>query len=117
MDTSPAMSRDGRMVFAATTENPLIFALPLDANAGRTTGPLRRIREDTATTGRSGASEDGRLVVFPRYEFGAGGVWIRDLRTGRERQLACNASHTVESRDLGRRSLGGLHRDQSGYRR
>jgi Tol biopolymer transport system component len=88
MDTSPAMSRDGRMVFAATTESPLIFALPLDANAGRTTGPLRRIRDDTAATGRSGASEDGHLVVFPRYEFGASGVWIRDLRTGRERQLA-----------------------------
>ena len=88
IDTSPAMSRDGRLVFAATTATPLLFALPLDANAGRPTGPLRRLRDDSATIGRPGASEDGRLVVFPRYEFGAGGVWIRDLRTGRERQLA-----------------------------
>ena len=64
MDTSPAMSRDGRMVFAATTDPLPIFALPLDANAGRTTGPLRRIRDDTATTGRAGASEDGRLSSF-----------------------------------------------------
>jgi Tol biopolymer transport system component len=88
IDTAPAMSRDGRLVFAATSATPLLFALPLDANAGRPTGPLRRIRDDSATTGRAGASEDGQLVVFPRYEFGAGGVWIRDLRTGRERQLA-----------------------------
>ena len=87
-DTSPAISREGRMVFAATTASPLIFALPLDANAGRATGPLRRIRDDTATTSRAGVSEDGRLLVFSRYEFGAGGVWIRDLRTERERQLA-----------------------------
>ncbi len=87
MGASPAMSREGRMVFAATTANTLLFALPLDANAGRATGPMRRIRDDSATTGRPGASEDGRLLVFPRYEFGAGGVWLRDLRTGRERQL------------------------------
>jgi len=39
-------------------------------------------------TGRAGASEDGRLLVFPRYDFAAAGVWLRDLTTGRERQLA-----------------------------
>jgi hypothetical protein len=76
------------MVFAATTEHDLIFALPLDADAGRPTGALRRVRDDTAATGRPGVSEDGRLLVFPRYEFGAGGVWIRDMSTGRDRQLA-----------------------------
>ena len=50
--------------------------------------PLRPLRADTAPTGRAGASEDGRFLVFPRYEVGAGGVWVRDLMTGRERQLA-----------------------------
>jgi Tol biopolymer transport system component len=88
VDTSPSASREGQMVFAATTQHELIFGLPLDANAGRVTGPLRLLRADTAPTGRAGASEDGRLLVFPRYEVGAGGVWVRDLMTGRERQLA-----------------------------
>jgi Tol biopolymer transport system component len=81
------MSRDGRLVFAATNERLLLFRLPLDANAGRTTGALHRIRDDMATIGRGGLSEDGRFLVFPRYEFGGGGVWIRELATGRERQL------------------------------
>jgi eukaryotic-like serine/threonine-protein kinase len=76
------------LVFTAATEQDLFFALPLDVNAGRPTGPLRRVRDDSAGTGRPGVSEDGRLLVFPRYEFAAGGVWIRDLSTGRERQLA-----------------------------
>jgi Tol biopolymer transport system component len=122
IDTSPAVSRDGRMVFAATTANPLLFALPLDANAGRPTGPLRRMRDDSATVGRAGASEDGRLLVFPRYEFGAGGVWIRDLRTGRERQLVATprtplnpvisvdgrwVAYTVTTVDIGGNSGGG----------
>jgi len=116
IDRSPAMSRDGRMVFAATTESPLIFALPLDANAGRATGPLRRMRDDSATIGRVGVSEDGRLLVFPRYEFGTGGVWIRELPTRRERQLAATprtplnpvisvdgrwVAYTVTEKDLG----------------
>jgi len=86
-DTRAAMSRDGRLVFAATSEHLLLFRLPLDANAGRTTGPLQRIRDDMATIGRGGVSEDGRFLVFPRYDFGGGGVWIRELATGRERQL------------------------------
>jgi Tol biopolymer transport system component len=88
MDTHAAVSRSGRMVFAATERRELLFALSLDANTGRPTGPLRRIREDTAETGRATASENGRLLAFPRYEFGSGGVWLRDLNTGRERQLA-----------------------------
>jgi serine/threonine protein kinase len=87
LDLWPSASRDGRMVFAATNRRPGIFALPLDANTGRPTGPLRRLREDAARTGRPGASEDGRLLVFSRAEFDASGVWIRDLSTGRERQL------------------------------
>ena len=86
-DIWPRVSRDGRMVFAATTEYRGIFRLPVDANSGRVTGALEHLRDDAAETGRPGASEDGRLLVFPRYEFGAGSVWIRDLSAKRERQL------------------------------
>jgi eukaryotic-like serine/threonine-protein kinase len=87
-DNSPSVSHDGRLVFAALTVHDFPFALTMDANSGRASGTLRRLRDDTAASGRSGISDDGNLLVFPRYEFGAGGVWIRDLRTGRERQLA-----------------------------
>jgi hypothetical protein len=46
------------------------------------------VRDDNAWTGRASASENGRFLAFPRYEFGGGGIWIRDLTAGRERQLA-----------------------------
>ena len=87
MDTSAAVSRDGRMAFAAITERATLFVLPLDANAGRAMGEIRRVRDDTAPIGRPAASQDGSLIAFPRYEFGGGSVWIREMSTGRERQL------------------------------
>jgi len=87
IDTAPSVSRDGRVVFAALNETELNFALPVDANAGRATGPLKRVREDTAPTGRASLSEDGRFLLFPKYEFDAGGLWLRELQTGHERQL------------------------------
>ena len=87
IDAAPSVARDGRMVFAALNETELNFALPLDANAGRSTGPLKRVRDDAAPTGRASLSEDGRSLLFPKYEFDAGGLWLRDLQTGHERQL------------------------------
>ena len=55
---------------------------------GKVTGTMRRLRDDDAKTGRASLSEDGRLMVFPKYQFASGGVWARDLTTGREWQLA-----------------------------
>jgi serine/threonine protein kinase/Tol biopolymer transport system component len=87
-DVWASASRNGRMVFAAENSTELGFEMPFDGNAGRALGPLQRIRRDSTPTGRSSISEDGRLLAFPKYEFAAGSLWVRDLRTGEERQLA-----------------------------
>jgi serine/threonine protein kinase len=88
IDESPSVSNENGVVFAAQTTSQLIFGLPVDVNAGKVTGPMRRLRDDTAVTGRASLSEDGRVMVFPKYEFASGAVWARDLATGREWQLA-----------------------------
>jgi serine/threonine protein kinase len=87
-DVSPSLSRDRRIVFAGQTSATVHFAMPFDGNGGRPLGPLRHIRGDATPSGRSSLSEDGSLLVFPKFEFGAGGLWLRDMRTGQERQLA-----------------------------
>jgi len=87
-DVLPSVSNENRVAFAAQTEAELIFGLPIDVNAGKVTGPMRRLRDDTAVTGRASVTEDGRVMVFPKYEFASGGIWARDLSTGREWQLA-----------------------------
>ena len=87
-DGSPSVSRDGRMVFAGQTSDELLFAMPFDGNLGKPLGPLRRIREDATPSQRSSISEDGSLLAFPKFEFASGSLWVRDMRTGQERQLA-----------------------------
>ncbi len=88
IDVLPSVSNTNRVAFAAQTVTQQIFGLPIDANAGKVTGTMRHLRDDAAETGRASLSEDGRLMVFPKYEFASGGVWARDLTTGREWQLA-----------------------------
>jgi serine/threonine protein kinase/Tol biopolymer transport system component len=87
-DSAPTAARDGRMAFAALTVTRRGFALPLDANSGKVTGPVRRVRDDDPFTGRTSLSENGRLQLVPKYEFASGGIWLRDMQSGRERQLA-----------------------------
>jgi dipeptidyl aminopeptidase/acylaminoacyl peptidase len=87
-DVVPSVSSDGRMVFASETSVELLFAMPFDGNGGKPLGPLRPVRADTTPSQRSSISEDGSLLAFPKYEFAAGGLWLKDLRTGQERQLA-----------------------------
>ena len=87
-DLAASVAHDGRMVFAALASRQATFTLPLDANAGKATGPFRSVRDDRINTGRTSVSEDGRLMVLPLYNLDAGGLWVRDLGTGQERQLA-----------------------------
>jgi Tol biopolymer transport system component len=88
VDVWPSVSNTNRVAFAAQTVHQKMFGLPIDVNAGKVTGTMRRLRDDDARTGRPSLSEDGQLIVFPKYEFASGGVWARDLTTGREWQLA-----------------------------
>jgi hypothetical protein len=49
---------------------------------------MKKLHDDSAPSGRSAISQDGRLLIFPRYEGTSGILWAKDLRTGLERQLA-----------------------------
>jgi eukaryotic-like serine/threonine-protein kinase len=86
---APTVSRDGRLVFSDVVENPRILGLPLDANSGRATGTPRSLRTDNARLGtRASATQDGRSLVFGILGFSGSEVWLRNLETGQERQLA-----------------------------
>jgi Tol biopolymer transport system component len=86
-DARPAASATGTVIFSAQDEVRTVFQLPLDANEGRARGPLRRLSDDRVTGGRTSLSRDGLSMVLPKYESGQGSLWIRELRTGKERQL------------------------------
>ena len=107
---SPAVSRDGHLVFSDMVERTQLLGLPLDANTGRATGTPKPLRTDAARVGsRASASLDGRLLVFGILGFAGSEVWIRDLHTGRERQLAATRLASLNPLDLAHRPIRGLH--------
>ena len=89
---SPAAAHGGRVVFAGETMHGVILGVPLDANAGRATGAPRPLRNDVAVTSRASVSLDGRLLAFPVLAFGGGEIWLKELSSGRERQLSLTTS-------------------------
>jgi hypothetical protein len=75
-------------VFAGESRRRLILGLPIDADAGRPLDAVRVLRSDVADVVRATITSDGTRLAFPRYDATSGSVWVRDLRSGRERQLA-----------------------------
>jgi Tol biopolymer transport system component len=95
VDVSPRRTRDGRLVFSSVTNRNVIVGLPLDANAAHATGTLRYLRSGAVRTSRPSASFDGSTLVFPLLRSDGAEVWIKDLQTDRDRQLAVTASENV----------------------
>lgn len=86
-DDSPSVSRDGRLVVASLNRDAALLMLPLDPNAGRPSGKITHARDTSAFTGRASLSQDGRLLAFVQRLLGTSELWIRDMKTGGERQL------------------------------
>jgi Tol biopolymer transport system component len=99
---SPSISRNGRMVFENRTETTNIWSIPIDANAARVNGDRQDLTKVEGISYWGAAlSHDGTLVAFfsdngqpgevadIRHD---GRLVVRDLTSGREKQLAQNLS-------------------------
>lgn len=86
-DQQPAAA-GGTVVFAGESRRSVILGLPLDADAGRPLDEVRILRSDVADVRRATVTSDGAQIAFSRHDATSGSVWVRDLRSGRERQLA-----------------------------
>jgi Tol biopolymer transport system component len=84
MDVGPAVSRDGRIVFANGTERLNVWAVPLDGNTGKVTGAPYRLSNSLAPQAHPSLSPDGRKLLFDSRRNGAFQVWQRNLATGKE---------------------------------
>jgi len=94
--TTPAVSRDGRLVFSDVTERVQLLGLPLDANGGRKTGEPKPLRSDAARVGtRASATLDGSRLVFGMMGFVSSEVWIKNLQTNVETQLTATALASI----------------------
>jgi len=105
-DREPSIDVSGRIVYRNAQTNEGVFALPLDAVAGKSLGPAERLTSDWALAPHRGSvSEDGRWLAFPKHRPPVSEVWLKDLMTGQEHHLATTpptALDPIISRDAAR---------------
>ena len=87
IERNPIMTNSGRIAFASIVENVDIWRVPLDAKTGEAAGALERVTDDAANNRLRSVSSDGRTLFFISSRTNRDEVWVKDLQTGRERQL------------------------------
>ena len=87
IERAPSVASSGRTAFTAVVEKLGIWRVRLDPETGAAAGPLERVTDGTSNERLRNASRDGRVLSFISTRTGRDEVWIRDVETGRERQM------------------------------
>jgi Tol biopolymer transport system component len=87
IERSPAVSASGRVVFTSVIENVDVWRLPLDEKTGLARGAIERVTDNAASDRLTNTSDDGRTMAFLSSRTGKDELWVRDVQTGRERQI------------------------------
>jgi len=94
-EIQPSMARNGRLVFASSSGNADIWAVPVDANEGQVTGEPRQLTRDATDDYYPRLSPNGKQVVFISARSGSDDVWLLDLATGRQTPLQSTAAREM----------------------
>ena len=87
-DQLPSADENGRIAFQSSSEGYVSLTLPLDANAGRVTGPIvRQTFWAGQAGGRNSLDHAGRLLVYLRTGAASSEIWVKDIQTVQERHL------------------------------
>ena len=79
----------GRIAYQVAAAHETVFALPLNPNAAKATGPIESLATGWSdAVHRGSVSQDGRVLVYPRHRPTASEVWVKDLVTRTEHHLA-----------------------------
>jgi len=115
IERSPSVAASGRIAFASVIENVDVWRVPVDQQTGVATGPVERVTDDAAVDRLRGVSADGTTMLFVSSRTNADELWVRDLASGRERQvthggavdatLSPDGSRIVFARDARPRTL------------
>ncbi|MDQ3486604.1 MAG: hypothetical protein M3468_02595 [Acidobacteriota bacterium] len=74
-------------MFSSIVENVDIWRIPLETNGAGGPAPLEKVTDDAAVDQMMNATRDGTVIVFISDRTKRDEVWLRDMTTGRERQL------------------------------
>jgi len=87
IERSPAVAISGQIAFSSVVENVDIWRVPVDERTGIATGPLERVTDNPASDRLRSVSFDGKTMAFISSRAKADEVWVRDIPSGRERQV------------------------------
>jgi Tol biopolymer transport system component len=78
----------GKAVIAVNQMRASPWSLPCDLNTGTVNGELRQVTEGQAGGAHPAIMRDGSLLAYASSKTGSQSLFLKDLRTGRERLLA-----------------------------
>jgi Tol biopolymer transport system component len=87
IERAPGVAASGRIAFASVVEKLGIWRIRLDPDTGAGIGAFERVTDRASNERIRNAGRDGKVLSFISSRTGRDEVWIRDLETGRERQL------------------------------
>jgi len=88
MDIRPSLAKSGLLVFSSLTENADIWSLPIESASGRAIGNPEQLTHDLSADYSPSMSADGKKLAYVSRRSGNADIWIKDLESGKERQLA-----------------------------
>lgn len=86
-ERDPAISRSGAVAFASVTQTVGVWRIALDPETRLGRGSFERVTSDAAADRLMNVTSDGARLLFVSQRTRRDEAWIRDLRTGDERQL------------------------------
>ena len=86
-DVQPSAA-GGHLVFASLSAKLDLWSLPLDADRAVSNGSAERLTDDAFAHTYPAVSPDGSKVAFSLQRSGNRDVWIKDLKTGDEKQVS-----------------------------
>jgi len=86
-EQSPTIGASGAVAFASVAENVDVWRAALNPKSGAADGAFERVTSDAATDSVMNVTDDGARLVFMSSRSGRNEVWVRDVSTGRDKQL------------------------------
>ena len=87
-ELEPACASGDAFAFTNAETVGDVWSLPFDLDRGKSVGTLERITQGRARRENPSLSGDGRYVAFVSNQSGPLNIWLRELATGSESQVA-----------------------------
>lgn len=100
VETEPSLASNGTIAFSSLFETVDVWSLNLGGDPAEPSSAMKRITDTAARSIFPSVSADGTKLAYLSNKAHGSGVWVKDLKTGRETALPTEAArYSMISRD------------------